>query len=69
MSDELLPCPFCGGSVYIERTIDGREWFGVVCRNTMNRGGTCAIQQLPSASREAAIERWNTRAKSEPPND
>jgi hypothetical protein len=61
----LLPCPFCGGPVELEKTIrkgaDGRVWWGVVCRNTMGRGGTCAIQQRPSASEEAAVERWNTR--------
>lgn len=59
---KLLPCPFCGGPVELERTIDRREWWGVVCRNTKNLGGTCAIQQRPSASEAAAVERWNTRA-------
>jgi hypothetical protein len=66
---ELLPCPFCGGPVALEEAgptqdrIHGeRRWWGVVCRNTMNRGGTCAIYQRPSASKEAAIERWNRRA-------
>lgn len=69
MSDELKPCPFCGGSVRLEQTdptmdhIHGRrDWWGVVCRNTENVGGSCAIQQRPSASKEAAINRWNTRA-------
>jgi hypothetical protein len=41
-----------------------RRWWGVICRGTRNRGGTCAIQQRPSASREAAVERWNMRAES-----
>ncbi|HDR9337674.1 Lar family restriction alleviation protein [Burkholderia multivorans] len=66
---ELKPCPFCGGSVSLERAhsttdfIHGtRQWWGVVCRNTVNLGGTCAIEQRPSASPEAAIERWNRRA-------
>lgn len=69
MSEELKPCPFCGGSVELERARDTRDeimgvrqWWGVVCRNTINRGGTCAIEQRPSASQEAAIERWNRRA-------
>jgi hypothetical protein len=64
----LLACPFCGGTVALEEaesTIDPiygkRRWWGVVCRNTINRGGTCAIQQVPSASKEAAIDRWNMR--------
>lgn len=66
----LLPCPFCGGPVTLERAHESRdeiygerEWWGVVCRNTMNLGGTCAIEQRPSASQEAAVERWNRRAK------
>lgn len=65
----LKPCPFCGGAVEIERTtgryeeLHGRRpWWGVVCRNTRNVGGTCAIQQIPSASEEAAVARWNMRA-------
>lgn len=68
---ELKPCPFCGGAVELERTTGSyekmhgqREWWGVVCRNTINVGGTCAIQQVPSASKEAAVERWNRRSTS-----
>jgi hypothetical protein len=66
---DLLPCPFCGGPVRLERARDTQEsimgtrkWWGVVCRNTINLGGTCAIEQLPSASEKAAVERWNRRA-------
>lgn len=59
---ELKPCPFCGGPVELENTINSRSWWGVVCRNARNRGGTCAIQTRPSASKEVAIERWNMRA-------
>jgi hypothetical protein len=58
---ELLPCPFCGGEVELEQTIDRRKWWGVVCRNTINVGGSCAVQIAPSASKEAAISRWNMR--------
>lgn len=65
---ELKPCPFCGGLVELERAENTRggiygerKWWGVVCRNTINRGGTCAIQQAPSASEDAAIDRWNMR--------
>ena len=66
---DLLPCPFCGGPVELEsapstrsEVYGKRDWWGVVCRNTINLGGTCAIYQIPSASKEAAIERWNRRA-------
>lgn len=64
----LLPCPFCGGAVkleeaHIQRTAQfgDRQFYGVVCRNTTNLGGTCCMEQVPSASKEAAIERWNRR--------
>lgn len=62
MLEELKPCPFCGGPVKLEKTIDRREWWGVVCRNGMNLGGTCAVSIRPTASEKAAITRWNTRA-------
>lgn len=70
---ELLPCPFCGGPVNLEsagdrvRLAEGRrEFWGVVCRNTTNVGGSCCMEQVPSASKEAAIARWNTRAAAPP---
>lgn len=66
---ELKPCPFCGGQVEFESAgethspIHGlRQWWGIVCRNTANLGGTCAVQIAPQASKEAAAERWNRRA-------
>jgi hypothetical protein len=66
---ELKPCPFCGGPVEIEKATEtysrmygNREYWGVVCRNTINLGGSCAIQQIPSVSKEAAVERWNRRS-------
>lgn len=66
----LLPCPFCGAAVTLEEAQGTqrpeRRFWGVVCRGTANRGGTCAIQQRPSASPEAAIERWNRRATPTP---
>jgi len=68
----LLPCPFCGGPVQLELarvTYDrmwgekdgSRRWYGVTCRNTTNHGGTCCMDQVPSASIEAAVARWNMR--------
>ena len=69
---ELKECPFCGGEALLEEaapaqgSMGGRiRWWGVLCRNTANRGGTCAIEQVPSASKEAAIERWNHRTAPE----
>ena len=68
VSAKLKPCPFCGGPVKMERASDTRceimgvrKWWGVVCRNTINVGGSCAIQQRPSASIKSALYRWNMR--------
>lgn len=60
--EKLKPCPFCGGQVQLE-TVKSRAGtlYGVVCRNTGNRGCTCAMEQVPSRSAEAAIARWNMR--------
>ena len=65
---DLKPCPFCGGPVQLEEanpSRDGlygeRRWWGVTCRNTINLGGSCCMDQVPSASKEAAIGRWNMR--------
>lgn len=69
MSAALLPCPFCGCAVKLEKTHKNRheiygerQWWGVRCTNNVNVGGTCAIEAIPTASPEAAIERWNRRA-------
>jgi hypothetical protein len=65
----LKPCPFCGGHVTLERAHQQyhnhfglRQFWGIKCRNTMNLGGTCAVELIPTASPEAAAGRWNTRA-------
>lgn len=60
--EKLEPCPFCGGEVQLE-TVKSRAGtlYGVVCRNTTSRGCTCAMEQVPSRTAEAAIARWNMR--------
>jgi hypothetical protein len=58
----LKPCPFCGGTVNLENPRGRPGWWGVVCRNTSNLGGSCALEIRPQASQEAAAERWNMRA-------
>jgi len=64
---ELLPCPYCGEDVSLEQPQyeESDEWWGVICRSTKNLGGTCAIEQTPSRTKQAAIKRWNTRAKTQ----
>ena len=67
MNLRLKPCPFCGGAVKLERPVDRprfsgpNDWWGVVCRNTENLGGSCAVSIAPSRSKEAAVARWNAR--------
>ena len=65
---KLLPCPFCGGPVQLEDAgttrdlyMGERYWYGVTCRNTINLGGACCMDQVPSASIDAAVKRWNMR--------
>lgn len=64
--EKLKPCPFCGGEVQLE-TVKSRAGtlYGVVCRNTGNRGGTCAMEQVPTRTAEAAMARWNMRKPEE----
>ncbi len=65
---ELKSCPFCGGQVKLEmvcverhKMFGLREFWGVVCRNKINHGFSCSIEQRPSASKESAVSRWNMR--------
>lgn len=56
MSEELKPCPFCGGEPY---TLDTREGWHIECSND-----DCVCQ--PSLYTfyhrfEDAVEKWNTR--------
>lgn len=67
---ELKPCPFCGDPVKLEKSHVGKsfphigtQFWGVVCRSTKNHGGSCCMEQVPSASPEAAAARWNMRAQ------
>ena len=67
----LLPCPFCGGPVALERARSTRDpiygerkWWGVTCRNTINRGGTCAIEAIPRRGRVLChhFRDWNVQS-------
>lgn len=56
MSEELLPCPFCGGEAHISASSDG---YGVECWN--RRCIDIQLEQIPTEAE--AIEAWNTRAE------
>lgn len=58
MSEELKPCPFCGGEAAIYEPITTRFWF-VRCSN----GDTCSTCGPDRGTRSEAIEAWNTRAE------
>ena len=58
MTEELKPCPFCGGEGYVAHRIlpSGIVWFGCGCKK-------CRIQfGCYKSSVEEAIEQWNKRA-------
>jgi Lar family restriction alleviation protein len=67
-SDELMPCPFCGGSEEGFR----RAVTGMPKLEELSAGGwrvccyTCRVQTWDGLSREESIERWNTRAALQP---
>jgi hypothetical protein len=39
----LKPCPFCGGPVELEQTIDGREWWGVSASADPGKTNTAGV--------------------------
>lgn len=57
MSDELKPCPFCGGEAHIDGTTwrpsDGEEVAWVVCKLCNAYGPTFPVKE--------AIAAWNRR--------
>jgi Lar family restriction alleviation protein len=64
MSDDLKPCPFCGGE---KNTIcctdyDGREAYAVSCRYPECHGTIFTLGYGYFADKAEAIAAWNTRA-------
>lgn len=54
LSQQLLPCPFCGSDVKLDNLVAADDFF-VSC-------GKCEVQQIANYSPEAAIARWNKRS-------
>lgn len=52
MSEELKPCPFCGGDVI--NVHHGKETYWAMCNG-------CTSEGAPRGSRAGAAESWNTR--------
>lgn len=61
ITDELLPCPFCGGSAKIESKWDGAMRWRVKCRNRHNRCNVHPKTPYDYVSKELAIQAWNRR--------
>lgn len=54
MSEELKPCPFCGGKPHLDdEDTCGIKSYYVMC--------DCGIQTNPFLQKERAIECWNRR--------
>ncbi len=56
MTDELKPCPFCGGEALIDGDLLGASW--VICRE-------CGASGAQEDSDAEAIAAWNRRAGQE----
>ena len=58
MSEELKPCPFCGGEGYLNDItyLDEKTRYYIMCTK-------CKASTGLQKSKKAAINIWNTRAK------
>ena len=57
MSEELKPCPFCGGEAEIAwRVISSVMWYFGICQNV-----DCQCEGPIDLGESGAIEKWNTR--------
>lgn len=79
MSEELKPCPFCGGEAKITDHGKGRGGWMISCENFAMSDGKCGVLMTPCADprsktpdelhesgKRRAITAWNTRLKVEP---
>jgi Lar family restriction alleviation protein len=58
MTEQLKPCPFCGGDVYtIQNLDDGSDNYGTY----FVRCTECPANVFSFASEQQAIDKWNTR--------
>ncbi|AYC99989.1 Lar family restriction alleviation protein [Neorhizobium sp. NCHU2750] len=57
MTDNLLPCPFCGGEPLIIQSKHANKLWALHCKN-------CDAGPSASLGRDEAVETWNRRAPS-----
>ena len=63
MSEELKPCPFCGGEA-IMKEIDA-PWIYIACHNCMKQISFMVQAQDDKETEKLAIKAWNTRVGEE----
>ena len=64
MSDDLKPCPFCGGdkNIICRTDYDGGDAYAVSCRYSDCHGHIFTLGHGYFSTKEEAIAAWNTRA-------
>lgn len=65
MSDELKPCPFCGGQPKIEPKNperDGDDFTRIVCSRKEGHAAFASTTMYGENHKQKAITAWNTRA-------
>ena len=70
MSEELRPCPFCGGGAYITelKTISGKTTFDIFCENmecVASSDRLSCIFWKRYYNKNEVIKAWNRRADDE----
>jgi Lar family restriction alleviation protein len=67
MSDDLKPCPFCGGkkNIICRTDYDGRDAYAVSCRYHECHGSIFTLGYGYFADKAEAIAAWNTRANAD----
>ena len=56
MQNELKPCPFCGGMAHIEKYMQPKEEYRIMCMDCPTRFGRYA-----GLNKKEAIKAWNER--------
>ena len=64
MSDDLKPCPFCGGdkNIICRTDYDGGDAYAVSCRYSDCHGHIFTLGHGYFSMKEEAVAAWNTRA-------
>lgn len=61
MSEELKPCPFCGGEAVLREGTDNDGWKGFTAITCVDQKNPFCPSQWIEGSKKEAIEAWNRR--------